>query len=151
MYIIVTTNKKIAHEAVKDGSTVIETDGLATKVRLPVKKNYDREIRIAELLGRLGIKPRYSAYKYLHYILLKTMSTPGYHELPVTVVIYPECGEEFGVTSSAVEKSIIYAMKRTYLQNLKEYEKLFNAKLTGVPRPAELIKIAGANLLKNNS
>ena len=140
--------KALIEEAKKKGAIVVDESG-SLRLRKALRRRKCKEDDIKKLLLQLGIKTTHKGYVYMKYILEKCVAEPGYHALPVTKVIYPECGKEYGVTTSAIEKSLIYAINHTYEKNAKMYQEIFNLNLIEPPTPSEFIVITSEYLLRN--
>lgn len=150
MYVIVTTSKKIAEYAKKNGASVAEFDGFTSVSRKARKKAAGKEKCVIELLRNLGIKPNYKGYGYFKYIFERCISTPGYHNLPLTTVIYTECAEKFNDSPINVNRTLRHVLSIGYNESPEVYETIFKVKLSKVPTMSEFIAMAGEYLLENS-
>lgn len=150
MYIIVTTNKQLAEEAKKQGANVAEFKDTNVELVGDMKRAIDNEECVVNLLHSLCIKPNWRGYKYLKYIFERCMITKGYHNLPVTKVIYPECAKKFDSTVVRVERALRHAICASYAEWPITYEDVFEVRLNKAPTVSEFIAMGGEYLLENN-
>ncbi|MEG1547704.1 MAG: sporulation initiation factor Spo0A C-terminal domain-containing protein [Clostridia bacterium] len=67
----------------------------------------------ADILRAIGMHPRYRGYSYMLHILTMTSEKPEYVHR-VSCVLYRSVADEFSVSVTSIERSIRFAIKRTW-------------------------------------
>lgn len=78
-----------------------------------ILKDESLDIRVTELLLRLGIHASLGGYRYLRAAVMLTGGSPTLAEYP-TKTLYPIIAKYFGTTPSIVERSCRRAIERAY-------------------------------------
>ena len=142
MYVIVTTNKKIADEARKVGSNVFEVSETNKPMeRLAVKEPAYKEDEVIEVMRMFAFKPNLKGYDYIKSILEMCVVDKKYHQSSMTKVIYPGVAKEFDTSMSRVERAIRHSIERSFEKVPERYEQIFNIELNQQPTNSEFISM----------
>ena len=97
--------------------------------------------RTANVLRAVGMHPKYKGYAYMHYILMHTGAAG--ERVCLSTFLYPMVTKEFGVSVSAVERCLRFAIKRTWeTGNQEALQHIFGAYDTSyVPSVSECVAV----------
>lgn len=97
--------------------------------------------KAANVLRAVGMHPKYKGYAYMHYILMHT--GPTGERVCLSTIFYPMITKEFGVSVSAVERCLRFAIKRTWeAGNQETLQQIFGAYDTQyVPSVGEFVAV----------
>lgn len=77
---------------------------------VPVKKEYDVETRVTDVIHTLGVPAHIKGYSYLRRAIVLCVAEPELISL-ITKALYPKVAREFDTTSSRVERAIRHAIE----------------------------------------
>ncbi len=149
MYIILTNNTSLLNLAKSYGDNVIPidsedtmSDATSREENFEEKTNFSlNDSSLTKLLLSLGIQPQIKGFKYLKYILNRSLEDDSFGNNGITKQVYPEAAKKFSTTPSRVERAIRHAIEKGFDNAvcLSEYEKIFRY-VEDVPTNSEFIE-----------
>ena len=79
-------------------------------LNVPVKKEYDVETRVTDVIHTLGVPAHIKGYSYLRRAIELCVAEPELLNL-ITKALYPRVARAFGTTASRVERAIRHAIE----------------------------------------
>ena len=135
MYIIVTTDEKLAKEALKKGASVFEDLSIGYQMgKFAVVEDEEVERRIVDILDLFAFKQNTKGYNYIKYILKRCFEDENYYKKDLVDVIYPECAKKFNTTGLRVEQSMVRAIDLSFNTVPEIYSQLLNYRAKKGPK-----------------
>ena len=103
------------------------------------------EVRIHNLLQKLGITANYKGYFYIKYALRLCLEDPGSLQL-ITKWLYPEVAKRYSTTWTAVERSVRTAIAVAWNRSPSYLSSLARFPLQTRPKAAQFFAILTADL-----
>ena len=106
--------------------TEIVVEGIVskeTKNAVNVAPESEYELRVVQLLKKIGVPPHLRGYYYIKSSLIYYHET-GNKGKPVTKFLYKDIADQYDTTAARVERGIRHAIELTYDMNLPELEEV---------------------------